>query len=141
MCPLKSTIALLKYLKLDPAKKGLPHPSGQLSTIIPASSIAAANEEVKTIVTAGENKKERGPYVKFSSEAKLVIARYAAVNGIAVSLHHFATRFPDLKESNVRMFRNFYQAELSRKWKVKDDSGGVVGKPEAGYTVQLDCLE
>ena len=92
------------------------------STIIPASSIAAANEEVKTIVMPGENKKERGPYVKFSSEAKLVIARYAAENGIAASLRHFATHFPDLKESSVRMWRNSYQAELSRKWKVKDDN-------------------
>ena len=54
-------------------KKRLLHPSGLLSTIIPSSYIAAANEEVKTIVTAGEDKKEQGPYVKFSSEAKLVM--------------------------------------------------------------------
>ena len=108
-------MALLKYLKLDPAKKGLPHPSGPFSTIIPTSSIVAANKEVKTIVTTGENKKERGPYVKFSSEAKFVIARYAAENGIAASLCHFATHFPDLKESSVRTWRNSYQAELSRK--------------------------
>ena len=78
-------MALLKFLKLDPAKKRLPHPSGLLSSIIPSSSIATANEEVKTIVTAGEDKKEQGLYVKFSSKAKLVIARYAAENGIAVS--------------------------------------------------------
>ena len=107
---------------MDPAKKGLPHPSGPLSTVIPASSIAAANEEVKKIVTTGENKNERGPYVKFSNEAKLVIARYAAENGIAASLRHFASRFPDLKESSVRTWRNLYQTELSRKRKVKDDS-------------------
>ena len=108
-------MALLKFLKLDPAKKGLPHPSGPLSTVIPASSIAAANEEVKKIVTTGENKNERGPYVKFSNEAKLVIARYAAENGIAASLRHFASRFPDLKESSIRTWRNLYQTELSRK--------------------------
>ena len=51
-------MALLKYLKLDP--KRLPHPSGPLSTVVPASSIAAANEEVIEIVKE-ENKKERGP--------------------------------------------------------------------------------
>ena len=101
-------MALLKFLKLDPAKKGLPHPSGPLSTVIPASSIAAANEEVK-IVTTGENKNERGPYVKFSNEVKLVIARYAAENGIAASLRHFASRFPDLKKSSVRTWRNLCQ--------------------------------
>ena len=115
-------MALLKFLKLDPAKKGLPHPSGPLSTVIPASSIAAANEKVKKIVTTGENKNERGPYVKFSNEAKLVIARYAAENGIAASLRHFASCFPDLKESSVRTWRNLYQTELSRKRKVKDAS-------------------
>ena len=117
-----SVMTLLKFLKLDPVKKRLPHPSGPLSTIIPSSSIAAANEEMKMIVTAGEDKKEWGPYVKFSSEAKLIIARYAAENGITVSLRHFATRFPDLKESSVRTWRNSYQTELCWKQKVKDDS-------------------
>ena len=117
-------MALLKFLKLD-AKRGLPHPSGPLSTIVPASSIATANEELKAIVTTGESKKERGPYVKFSNEAKLAIARYAAENGVAASLRHFANRFPDLKESSVRTWRNSYKTELSRKRKVKDDSSIV----------------
>ena len=36
-----SVIAVLKFLKLDPAKKKLPHPSGPLFIIIPTSSIAA----------------------------------------------------------------------------------------------------
>ena len=84
-------------MKLDSLKKRLPHPSGPQSTINPFSSIAAVNEEVKTIAIAGEVKKEQGPYVKFSNEVKLVIARYAAENGIAASLRHFETRFPDLK--------------------------------------------
>ena len=61
-------MALLKYLKLDP--KRLPHPSGPLSTIVPASSIAAANEEVKEIVKE-ENKKERDPCGR-SAEYRLV---------------------------------------------------------------------
>ena len=55
--------AVLIFLKLDPTKKGFPHSSGLLSTIIPAFQlpIAVSNEEVKMIVTAGENKKEGGP--------------------------------------------------------------------------------
>ena len=108
-----SVMALLKFLKLDLAKKGLPHPSGSLSTIIPTSSIAAANEKVKTFVTTGENKKMKGSYVKFFNEAKLTIARYAAENGIVASLHHFTCCFPNLKESSIRMWRNSYQTELS----------------------------
>ena len=115
-------MALLKFLKLDPAKRGLLHPSGPLSTVIPALSISAANEEVKKVVTIGENKNERGPYVKFSNEAYLVIARYAAENGLAASLRHFVSCFPYLKESSIRTWRNLYQTELSRKRKVKDDS-------------------
>ena len=47
--------AHLKIFKLYPTKKGFPHQSGPLSTIVPASSsIATANEGVKTIVIAGE---------------------------------------------------------------------------------------
>jgi len=47
-------MALLKYFKSD--KKRLPHPSGPLSIIVPSSSIATANEEVKVIVT-GEKRR------------------------------------------------------------------------------------
>ena len=53
-------IALLKFLKLVTAKKGLPHPNRPLYRITPVLSIAAVNEEVKMIVTTGGNKKERG---------------------------------------------------------------------------------
>ena len=113
-------MALFKYLKLDP--KWLPHPSRPLSSVFPSSSIAAENEEVKAIVKEG-NKKERGPYVKFSNETKFAITKYAAENGIAASLRHFASRFPDLKDNSIRTWRNSYKAELSRKQKVKDDSG------------------
>ena len=61
-------MALLKYLKLNP--KRLPHPSGPISTVVPTSSIAAANEKVKEIVKE-ENKKERGPCGR-SAEYRLV---------------------------------------------------------------------
>ena len=50
-----SVIALLKFLKLVPAKKGLPHPNRPLYRITPALSIAEVNEEVKMIVTTGGN--------------------------------------------------------------------------------------
>ena len=91
---------------------GLCYLSAGHSTIIPTASIAAANEEAKTIDITGENKKERGPYVKFSNEAKLAIARYAAENGITASLCHYASRYPDLKESSVRTWRNLYQTRI-----------------------------
>ena len=61
-------MALSKYLKLDP--KRLPHPSGPLSTVVPTSSIAAANKEVKAIVKE-ENEKERGPYEEQIDDIRL----------------------------------------------------------------------
>ena len=39
-----SVMALLKFLKLDPVKKRLPHPSGLLSTIISSSSILGCSK-------------------------------------------------------------------------------------------------
>ena len=44
----------LRICKLDPANKGLPHPSSSLFMITLTLSIAAANEEVKIIVIARE---------------------------------------------------------------------------------------
>lgn len=58
--------------KLDP-KRRLPHPSGPLSTTVSASSIVAANKEVK---------------FKFSNREKLAITRYSAKNGVAASVYH-----------------------------------------------------
>ena len=65
--------------------------------------------------------KGKGSLCKALQWGKLVIARYAVENDIAASLCHFACRFPDLKESSIRTWRNLYQIELSWKQKVKDD--------------------
>ena len=105
-------MALLKFT--DPAKRGFHIQVVRCLQSFPLHLLLQQlNEEVRMIVTVGENKKEQGPYVKFSSKAKLVIVRYAAENSIAASLCHFATRFPDLKQSSVRTLRNSYQTELS----------------------------
>ena len=61
-----SVMAPLKFFKLDPAKKGLTHPSGPLSTVTSTLSIAEVNEEVE-MIRRKENKKERHLSRKFLS--------------------------------------------------------------------------
>ena len=65
---------------------------------------------------------KRGPYVKFSQQAKIAVAKYAAEHGVAAALRRFVKRFPELKESTIRTWRNVYVSELQRKRKVGDDS-------------------
>ena len=65
---------------------------------------------------------KRGPYVKFSQQAKIAVAIYAAEHGVAAALRRFVKRFPELKESTIRTWQNVYVSELQRKRKVGDDS-------------------
>ena len=76
-------MALLKYFKpiKVPTASTLPLPSEPLSEVILSSSIEAANKEVKSILESSESDGEsttaamkRGPYVKFSQEAKVAVA-------------------------------------------------------------------
>ena len=132
-------MALLKYFK--PIKRStLPLPNGPLSEFVPSSSIEAANKEVESIVSqvekslsendtegngaaASESKvMKRGPYVKFSQQAKVAVAKYASEHGVAAGLRHYIKKFPELKESTVRTWRNGYIAELQRKQKIQDDT-------------------
>ena len=48
---------------------------------------------------------KRGPYVKFSQQAKIAVAKYAAEHGVAAALRRFVKRFPELKESTIRTWR------------------------------------
>ena len=75
-------MALLKYLQRTST---LPKPQGPLSRIMPSSSVAAANEEVKQVLDE-EGKKpddptvtsKRSPYQRFTPEEKLQIGKRAA---------------------------------------------------------------
>ena len=99
--------SLLKYFKLTkaPVESTLPLPSGPLSEVIPSSSIEAANKEVKSIVSQSEENDaernagsktamKRGPYVKFSQQAKVSVAKYASEHGVAAALRHYIKKFP-----------------------------------------------
>ena len=74
-----------------------------------SSSIEAANKEAESIVyqveksssendpegnsvTAESKAMKRGPYVKFSQQAKVAVAKYAAEHGVAAGLCHSRVR-------------------------------------------------
>lgn len=132
-------MALFKYYKL---KEKLPKPDGPLSQSVPSSSILAANEEVSKISSKMEREcsgddaqaacGKRGGYTKFSTKCRAEIAKYAAEHGVAATVRHFCTngKYPNLKESSVRTWRNTYRAELERKRKMRDDNMNVEELPE-----------
>lgn len=63
----------------------LPKPEGRLSTIVPSSSIAATNKEVKQILDKAnkpEGNSKHGAYEHFTLEEKAHIAKRAADYGV-----------------------------------------------------------
>ena len=50
------------------------------------------------------------------------MAKYASEHGVAAALRHYVKKFPELKESTVRTWRNVYVTELQRKWKIQDNT-------------------
>ena len=91
-------MALLKYFKPTkaPTVSILPLPSGPLSEVMPTSSIEAANMQVKSVVLESQISSKndaastrastmvmkRGPYVKFSQQAKVSMVKYALEYGL-----------------------------------------------------------
>ena len=84
--------------------KGLPDPNGDLSKVVPSSSI-----EMTNAVVSQELEKERGPrgpYISVTQAQKYAIGQRAAEHGVTAMLRYYAKRFPDLqlKETSVRRF-------------------------------------
>lgn len=126
-------MALLRYFK--PATKnkdGLPDPRGPLSKIMPSSSIASANSKVKAMTamtslgSAAGNK--LGCYMKYTAEQKAEIGKRAAENGVVSAIQYFSknSKYPNLKESSVRDWRNAYTHELKMKCRESNESKPVV---------------
>ena len=96
---------------------------------MPSSFIEAANMEVKSIIFESQISSEndtasmraltavmkRGPYVRFSQQAKVSVVKYTLEQCVATALCHYIKKFLELKESTVRTWRNVYVAELQRK--------------------------
>ena len=70
----------------------------------------------------------RGSYTKLSAQAKAELGKYAAVNGVAATLRKYSKRYPSLKESSVRTWRDKYTQELNRRKQgvAKSEYGKIV---------------
>ena len=118
-------MALLRYFKKkNDHDHGLPDPRGPLSRVVPSSSITSANLKVKAVMEEmkssptrddSSHSTSRGPYAKYTLEQKAQIGKRAAEEGVASTVRHFAKKYPKLKESTVRDWRNAYVLELKKK--------------------------
>ena len=96
----------------------LPSPNGSLSAVVPPDAIKSMNKEVeKVIKEPGTEKQKRGPYMKFSSSQRALIAKRASEHGVTSSMRHFSKKYPEfeLKETTVRRFKNEYLAEMRKR--------------------------
>ena len=80
----------------------LPKTHGSLSTVVPASTIAAANEAVKKVLDSdvGPSEKDaacssrRGAYEHFTPKEKASIGKREAEHGVTATLRFFSKAFP-----------------------------------------------
>ena len=83
-------MSLLKYFQ---PSSTLPKPEGRLSTVVPSSSIAAANKEVKQVLDKTDKpESKRGAYEHFTPEEKAQIGKRAAEYGVTASLRYFSVQ-------------------------------------------------
>ena len=107
----------------------LPKPDSSLATVVPASTITAANEAVKKVIAvdAGEEEKgtarsshgQRGEYEHFTPKEKARIGKRASEHGVTATVRFFSKSFPGrpLKESSVRTWKKKYEVELAKNKK------------------------
>ena len=124
-----------------PSNSSLPKTEGRLATVMPSSSIAAANREVKKVLDEpADLTTKRGTYEHFTPEEKALIGKRAAEFGIRASIRYFSTKFPgrSLKVSSVRTWMTKYQKELAaRKRAGEDTTVKELGKKKTGRPLML----
>ena len=105
-------MALYKYLSRSDCHEpgSLPDPAGPLS----ASSIQAANDMVKPVLTPPSTGKKRGQYKHYTAEEKARIAKRSVQCGVTNTVRHFPREFADrpLSEATVRTWVKQYKCEL-----------------------------
>jgi transposase-like protein len=120
-------MALLRYFKRKDDGL-LPDPRGPLCGVVPSSSITCANAKVKAVLEADLKSSltssiaSRGPYTKYTAEQRAQIGKRAAEEGVASTVRYFANKYPNLKESTVRDWRNAYRYDLKKRRSAGDDT-------------------
>lgn len=123
-------MALLKYFKRiersadEQIESVLPKANGALSQLMPSSSIAAANSEVRKIMKdKGESGMgSRGKYQHHTEKEKAAIAKKALECGIVKTISHYAKIDPErtLSPSTVHTWKTKYVQELAKRRREKD---------------------
>ena len=62
-----------------------------------------------------EEPAKRGPYAKFTAEQRAEIGKRAAEYGIVAAIRYYSKKYPDLKESSVRTWKNAYTSEITHR--------------------------
>ena len=75
--------------------------------------------DVRSIGEKTTDAKDRGTYVKWKDEDRFIIGDYARKNGNSAALRKFRSRFPGLKESNIRSFKARVVKEVKEASKEK----------------------
>ena len=97
----------------------------KFSSIVPSqdlqdeSGLGALDFEVAVSAVSNSKKGKRKPYLKWSSQEKFTIGKYAAINGPAATAKKFGSKSRPINESTVRRFRAMYTAELEKAIKEK----------------------
>ena len=120
-------MALYRYFKQH-SNDELPDPQGPLSIEVPSTSIVSANEEVRRVVSKEPAK--RGPYAKFTAEQRAEIGKRAAEYGIVAAIRYYSKKYPDLKESSVRTWKNACTSEIKKRRRQGHEDISVKKLPE-----------
>ena len=142
-------MSLDKYFKPLLKRSSLPSPNGELSHIIPSSSIAAVNQEVSKMLPAVSTPVTRGNYAKFTLKQKAAIGNYAVLDGISAALCRFKTEFLELKWSTAIDCKNavIKQKKIESSWgQESTEVAELVGKnrgrlPTLPEDISKDLIE
>ena len=74
---------------------------------------------VKIQTTVIEQTKKSG-YIKWTGEDRFTIGKFAAENGTAAAVRYFKSKFPKIKESSVRGFKEKYEKQLKQATQNKE---------------------
>ena len=124
-------MSLYRYFK--PVAKSLPDPNGPLSSVMPSSTIKAANDAVlatQSRQTEGASKpSKRGPYVMLTGVQQAEVARYAFSHGNKAAIRRYGEEYStEIKDSSVGTWKSKYAEELDRKREAGEfeENGDVV---------------